>query len=345
MKIKFFLIIIIIYLLFGCSKDDKGYIHIVTAPQQINYSVFASHLIEIEVYPKQSGLSCQIVYHFGDKSGKIKKNMKEIVKSKSKFKIELEPITYGTTLFYSIRCELTSNEYIYYPSETSEKYFSVIRDRYCQGNDECLGGELCILESCKLQPEFCSSASDCPIGQKCNIIGDQKCYIPLTICNSDDNCSITEYCFEESCFPKGISCSDDQNCFIGQTCSDGFCKNLRNCFGDSDCPETMSCHLSMEKCILKRECSEDLECESGKICNQYIGHCVEHLCQLHSDCYEGEICDPITQICTKSDEIECYNDLDCQNSYCNINTLKCVSCIYHSQCNENQICFENECIN
>ncbi|MBN2693258.1 hypothetical protein JXR93_01225 [bacterium] len=338
----FYFLISLIYLLSSCSSSDTGYINLVTAPQQVNYSVFATHLIEIEVYPEQSDLSCHIFYHFGDKSDKIKKEMENVVRSK--FKVELDPISYGETTFYSIRCELSSNEYIYYPSDSSEKYFSVVRDRSCNDTSDCLGGELCIYDFCELQPEFCLDDRYCPEGEICNISGDQKCYIPLNSCFSDSDCLLGEYCFKENCLPKGLSCDSDDSCFIGQSCVDGYCKNLLSCSGDSNCPDNMFCHLGMERCILKEECYEDSDCGDGEICNRYIGHCVEHLCQLHSDCYEGEICDSVTQICIRSNEIECYSDSDCDNSYCDIESLKCVSCLYHTQCGENQICIDNECM-
>ena len=148
------------------------------------------------------------------------------------------------------------------------------------------------------------------------------------------------------CYPQcapGLACVHDFKC-------------SPTCLGDGTCPDPDKphCDLTFGACV---QCYEAEHCaEFGQLClagecvdcinqddcsgNDYCiaGECVE--CVSNSDCDGGRSCDQRNRCI----EIECMNDVDCdeENPICNFGA--CAECRGDTGCDEDEYCFNFTCL-
>lgn len=148
------------------------------------------------------------------------------------------------------------------------------------------------------------------------------------------------------CYPQcapGLACVHDFKC-------------SPTCLGDGTCPDPDKphCDLTFGACV---QCSQPEHCaEFGQLClagecvdcidkddcsgNDYCiaGECVE--CVSNSDCDGGRSCDQRNRCI----EIECLNDLDCDEEKPICNFDACVECRGDAGCDEDEYCFNYTCV-
>jgi len=113
----------------------------------------------------------------------------------------------------------------------------------CMADDDCAVGEVCVNNTCQLEPTPCASDADCPAGQVCegecpDESGEVFCVVPQM----------------GTCVPsiEPTTCQSDADCAPGDVCKGG-------------CPEGMFCILPMDS-VCKTECSTDADCEANETC-------------------------------------------------------------------------------
>ena len=148
--------------------------------------------------------------------------------------------------------------------------------------------------------------------------------VPITECESDDECYDSNLCTDDSCSESGkceftkntAPCDDDVYCNGIDICSGGICGHSGNpcpddglfCNGDENCDEENDfCISNGDPCPPDLECDEendvcvgcikDADCDDGLFCNG-TETCVEGVCQSGADpCLVNEYCDEENDIC------------------------------------------------
>ncbi|CAG2055426.1 unnamed protein product, partial [Timema podura] len=165
-------------------------------------------------------------------------------------------------------------------------------------------------QGCVRIPTVCSSADQCPSGNKCS---DGMCALT---CTQSDKCALGERCSGGLCVKV---CYGDSNCLAGEVCLEGECRP--GCASESDCKESQVCIHSKCRCGSGFESSpsgcqdinecEDSPCHSSAECSNIPGsyRCV---------CPDKTVGDPFLDPgCVAPDQ--CRKDSDCSD------TLACVS--------------------
>ena len=130
---------------------------------------------------------------------------------------------------------------------------------------------------------------------------------------------ITEYNCNPVCKDTEV-CSKDNRCMTKSSCNP-------SCATDEICDENNEC--------IAKKC--DPTCAADEICNSDF-ECIKHGC--NPTCSENEICDNNNQCVVKECE-NCNDWEECTSGSC---TPKDGKCNIKSDCDDNQICKENSCI-
>lgn len=101
------------------------------------------------------------------------------------------------------------------------------------------------------------------------------------------------------------------------------------------------CHPKYEICV---NCISDEECQrpDGNNVSYCKSRCIEGFCLMNNEhrCFGVEICYGDTCV-------ECYDPSHCSlpsRRYCNLETMSCVQCIGHEDCEETEVCENNICV-
>lgn len=116
----------------------------------------------------------------------------------------------------------------------------------------------------------------CEVPDDCGIDGgsnhdciNSKC-VAFTPCTGDEDCS-TGAC--NIAKHRCVDCTQDAQCGSGKKCLDQTCRSA--CTSDNNCtPQGMLCDKTLTVCI---ECSDQMACKSGQVCDAY-GKCVAPVC-------------------------------------------------------------------
>jgi len=106
----------------------------------------------------------------------------------------------------------------------------------CTTDNDCRSRETCVCGGCTIQ--YCTVNSDCSGGRLCSF-GERRCDIT---CATDDDCSIDDVCFNNTCRGR---CGDDGDCQTGEVC------NSQNRCITVACSDNDGC-LVGERCNLER---------------------------------------------------------------------------------------------
>ncbi len=184
----------------------------------------------------------------------------------------------------------------------------------CTADNQCISGacgEGACAAPCTADPD-CPPTTFCePFGKFCktkfpNGVGvgctaDNQCLsghcllpaLSCVVCESNTDCSATEYCSLNTCVSKkstGAACLFDDECISG-TCGEGVCATP--CTADPDCPPTTFCEPFGKFCKDKFPngvgvgCTADNQCTSGH-CLEIALSCVE--CEANTDCANTDYC-------------------------------------------------------
>ena len=204
----------------------------------------------------------------------------------------------------------------------------------------CNNGEVCQYGECVPgSSSNCVSSSDCNSPKVC----DPVLRVCIDPCSNNNSCPPDMFCntFTGLCESE---CRDDSDCYqygTGYICENrGSGKEcVEGCRNDLDCPSGKRCDQAANRCVQDTsgggdQCSDNLDCPYGEYCSN--GSCKSD-CSSDSDCGTGQICDEINGHC---DSDQCSNDYDCPfGEYCSNGTCKS-DCSTDSNCGTGQICDE-----
>ncbi len=201
------------------------------------------------------------------------------------------------------------------------------------------GGDVCVPEplsvtcgtwECGVRINNCGSGVNCGTCETWEICENGIC---VSECTNDPGCSsegtFCEHNRPYTCSAGSDGCYDRTNlteCSSNEICYLGTCETMPECTDDSDCTEfTNVC--STGKCTLGK-------CE--------INYNTTGLCRNSvRECDQEETCSGTSEICppdlNKSDGETC--------SLGNCSSGICVECIVDTDCSQNEICVDKECVN
>jgi Cys-rich repeat protein len=186
----------------------------------------------------------------------------------------------------------------------------------CNDNGDCMPGQVCVNGQCTDATDdmgvnvstSCNDNTDCPAGQVCTA---GQCTAGNTPCNVDADCAAGETCQNGQCAPAPsggpvdmaspgpMSCTVDADCPVGQTCQNGQCAS-------SGGPVDMAGPVSVDggTCTsggpgqLGDPCLLDSDCACLLICSRN-GYCRQGCVLRPANCYNGYICNTMTNRCQK----------------------------------------------
>ncbi|HEX2573668.1 MAG TPA: outer membrane exchange protein TraA family protein [Polyangia bacterium] len=161
----------------------------------------------------------------------------------------------------------------------------------------------CVNINANYQCAECRDNADCPGGRIC----DPDTHTCLE-CSRDEHCLHGTVCQNNRCTP----CAADNAC-AGSSC---------NC-----CPSGTRCAMlspeSMPTCV---ECTQDVDCPTGRRCDTTIGRCVESF----PDCNTRDRCGPQCRRCPDD------------RPYCLLGEV-CVACTSDVDCGAGKFCHSGQC--
>lgn len=177
-------------------------------------------------------------------------------------------------------------------------------------------------QGCQIQKLDCHVDSDCGFGKICT---SNLCIVG---CRSDNNCPFDKTCFNRKCIDP---CSIENACGVNSLCRSinhkADCSCPPNHFGDP----RIHCVESKQN-LEAFECSNDIGCGPGKICDHNFCIDIVKKCSYDNTCRPGEICDQGKCISGCRRDSDCTFDRACYNS-------KCVDpCTVHTPCGPNARC-------
>ncbi len=197
----------------------------------------------------------------------------------------------------------------------------------CLTSDHCIGnskGAVCDDGECV----ECTAVAGCTLPQVCADDGNA-----CVACNDSDQCS------DGVCLTGGhdcVECNDETDCDNGEQCSPQ--KTCVQCLNDSQCnaADAAKCNVTNNTCV---PCTDNSQCEgitNGPttlgVCD--TGTCVECTATDYDQCGNGNlgqprVCNVITNRCGEANQTEGSAGL-------------CQSCVASAQCDEGQVCVEQE---
>lgn len=186
----------------------------------------------------------------------------------------------------------------------------------------------------------CTSQTECPEGQFCDLALEQCRPGSVKVCQRDQDCGTDEVCTEAfTCEPK--ACTAHGECSEGNLCLEGACAEAPACRPTGDCPEGSSCDVDLGRCVPESACTADSQCEGG-------GLCLAGLCTPPGSCTESAEC-PTDLVCRGgSCARKCQADADCgqpaQAWSCDTGSGECTRrCLGDGTCPSGFICESNLC--
>lgn len=192
------------------------------------------------------------------------------------------------------------------------------RKAFCEPCDQdgaCgTASDRCVLDP-TLNQKFCGQAcqddTGCPEGTTCQTVsGARTCWPAVATCeqlkgcnpNSGQGCAADADCTEgedQVCDQvQGTCVARVPTCPFGMVCNrdnhqcEAACTTDDECNADPDC-QTGPCRCTNNECVRILRCSQDTDCESGKVCvveaGQSTGECGT-ACDSDADCPQGTVC-------------------------------------------------------
>ncbi|MBF93790.1 MAG: hypothetical protein CMH58_01350 [Myxococcales bacterium] len=195
---------------------------------------------------------------------------------------------------------------------------------------------ICLPGGTTAEGESCDSLYACEAGLECAPVGGR--YVCARGCRSDNDCNEREDCQELT--RPGIDtvqvCVESNTALEGENCQRKRCADgltclsdagertcFRNCRSRADCSAGLDCIEISDTISIcyANNCTEDRDCERGKICLE--GSCVDETggCRADTECRRGEICQngectPFQSNGDLPDNERCADDGDCVSNRC-----------------------------
>lgn len=230
----------------------------------------------------------------------------------------------------------------------------------CTDCEKCVGGlcvDLCAGKCDQGTCVDCTHDSECTLGKVCK---NGKCECPAgknlinergecVACITDGNCGKCQVCYGGECIAKECDGTCDPNT---GNCVD--CINSGNCIGRidgkecckgliCDCCEGYVFNLALNRCVVKPECTLDIDCKECEIC--VAGVCQPRICPQGTICIKDkciEICDCNNPTCDRTSTCIRYNASTCICSKCEGSCTDSSSCGEGCYCNKG-VCSPNPC--
>lgn len=159
------------------------------------------------------------------------------------------------------------------------------KSAYCENDDACGFGEMCVDGACKAQS--CATSAQCGIEEYCS---EHTC---VAGCETSDDCMFGDVCNAEKSTCEPGECADTRtDCGFGEFCSpSGDCFEAsgyycRPCEYDTDCGADGNYCISGYCGV---ECDSDTDCPSGYDCLPFqdgSGNIITHQCWTYCWLYE-----------------------------------------------------------
>jgi hypothetical protein len=244
----------------------------------------------------------------------------------------------------------------------------------CQNDAECAGNLRCLTASsnpfganipggpaggyCSMP---CDGPDECPGDGVCATFDPNASGVCLRGCVAEGApgaCGRTQVdCIDIGapvCLP---ACTSDDGCG-DRVCDGGLCVDAPEpeCSSDVECASGELCDLTSGSCVPEPEpgCSSDADCDTGELCDAPSGECVAAPpapCTTDTDCDTGELCELATGDCVPAPPVACTADADCaEGLICDLIIGECFvpepePCVIDSDC-PGQVCnpTSGECI-
>lgn len=213
--------------------------------------------------------------------------------------------------------DCASSEYCEIPTRTCRHIRGFCEP--CEESIECGGSaDRCLLDPTnnrKYCGQACVEDGDCPDGASCQTLaGERTCWPEVATCellkgcnpNSGQPCETDEDCTEgedQVCDQtQGHCVARVPTCPYGMVCSSETHQCEAACVTDDDCyasdatcdPETNPCRCTNNECVQVFLCTQDSDCESGRLCviepGQTEGECRPDCDGDDSLCPQGMLC-------------------------------------------------------
>ena len=171
---------------------------------------------------------------------------------------------------------------------------------YCQGDDECVGSQVCTKGVCAEPPELDAS-------------GSLPQVLQLATCRLNSDCDEGLRCAGGACIAE---CMADRDCAPGEACEGGACRvvTTRECQEDDECqPAGASCVAGQCQC----GCLADVDCAAGQGCEECV--CKDPPapeCVSGADCKDGLQCVDGACACACVDDRDCPGAQACDGCVC-----------------------------
>jgi hypothetical protein len=134
----------------------------------------------------------------------------------------------------------------------------------CKANEDCAGGDACVLGICAVPAPKAVAAPPPP----------PPPIAKATSCKVDRDCPGEQICSASVCQDPGASCKIDRDCPGDQVCEAQHCSAaIPPCRTDRECPGDLICQAGA--CTTAGTCKTDRDCEGSLICD--AGHCIAQI--------------------------------------------------------------------